>query len=116
VPQTGCPGGSEHDQAALLRERLGPAPRRDGPTWSEFLRSQATGIIACDFFTIETMFLGRFYVLFFIEIATRKLHVMLSTRNPDARFVTQQARNLIAFDLDKRDEPVLFLIRDHDSR
>jgi hypothetical protein len=54
------------------------------------------------------MFLGRFYVLFFIETATRKLHVMLSTRNPDARFVTQQARNLIAFDLDRRDDPVHF--------
>ncbi len=67
--------GASTIKRLLLREGLGPAPRRDGPTWSEFLRSQATGIIACDFFTVETMFLQRFYVLFFIEIATRKLHV-----------------------------------------
>ena len=62
------------------------------------------------------MFLRTFYVLFFIEITTRKLHVMLSTRNPDAEFVTQQARNLVAFDLDERDEPVRLLIRDRDSK
>jgi hypothetical protein len=62
------------------------------------------------------MFLRRFYVLFFIEVATRKLHVMPASRNPDARFVTQQARNLVAFDLDQRDEPVRFLIRDHDAK
>jgi hypothetical protein len=87
-----------------------------GPSWSEFLRSQAEGILACDFFTVETLFLRTLYVLFFIEIATRKLHVMPSTRNPDAAFVTQQARNLVVFDLDKRDEPVRFLIRDRDSK
>jgi putative transposase len=86
------------------------------PTWSEFLRSQATGTIACDFFTVETMLLRRFYVLFFIEIATRKLHMMPPRRNPDAKFVTQQARSLISFLLDKRDDPVRFLIRDHDAK
>ncbi|MGI8480034.1 MAG: integrase core domain-containing protein [Gaiellaceae bacterium] len=100
----------------LTREGLGPAPRRDGPTWSEFLRSQAEGILACDLFTVETMFLRTFYVLFFIEVATRKLHVMASTRHPDAAFVTQQARNLFSFDLEERDEPVRFLIRDRDSK
>jgi transposase InsO family protein len=62
------------------------------------------------------MFLRTFYVLFFIEIATRKLHVMPSTRNPDAEFMTQQARNLVAFDLDERDEPVRLLIRDRDCK
>jgi hypothetical protein len=56
-----------------------------GPSWSEFLRSQAEGILACDFFTIETMFLRTFYVIFFIEIATRKLYVAPSTRNPMPR-------------------------------
>lgn len=108
--------GASTIKRLLFREGLGPAPRRKGPTWSEFLRSQATGIIACDFFTVETMLLRRYYVLFFIESATRKLHVMPATRNPDAAFVTQQARNLFAFDLDQRDEPVRFLIRDHDSK
>jgi putative transposase len=106
--------GASTIKRLLLGEGLGPAPRRVGPSWSEFLRSQAEGILACDFFTIETMFLRTFYVLFFIEIATRKLHVMPSTRNPDAAFVTQQARNFVAFD--ERDEPVRFLIRDRDSK
>jgi hypothetical protein len=108
--------GASTIKRLLLGEGLGPAPRREGPSWSEFLRSQAEGILACDFFTIETMFLRTFHVLFFIQIATRRLHLMPSTRNPDAAFVTQQARNLVAFDLGERGEPVRFLIRDRDSK
>jgi putative transposase len=108
--------GASTIKRLLLREGLGPAPRRDGPSWSEFLRSQTTGIVACDFFAVETMLLRRLYVLFFLELSTRKLHVVPATRNPDAKFVTQQARNLVAFELDQRDEPVRFLIRDHDSK
>ena len=63
--------GASTIKRLLLGEGLGPAPRRVGPSWSEFLRSQAEGILACDFFTIETMFMRRFYVLFFIEITRR---------------------------------------------
>jgi hypothetical protein len=60
----------------LLRvARLGPAPRRTGPTWSEFLRAQAGGIIACDFFTVETAWLRTLYVLVFIELGSRRIHV-----------------------------------------
>ena len=70
---------------------------------------------ACDFFTVETAFLRTLYVLFFIEVATRRLHITAATRNPDATFVTQQARNL-CFELDQRETPVRFLIRDRDSR
>jgi len=62
---------------------LGPAPRRDGPSWGEFLRSEAEGILACDFFTVETVFLRTLYVLFFIEVATRRLHITTNTRHPD---------------------------------
>jgi len=54
----------------------------------------AEGIIACDFFSVETGFLRTLYVLFFIEVGTRRVHVMTSTRNPDAGYTTQQARNL----------------------
>ena len=99
----------------MPREGCGPTPRRGGPSWSEFLRAQAEGILACDFFTVETPFLKTLYVLFFIEVGTRRLHVTPATRNPDATFVTQQARNL-CFELDERDEPVRFLIRDRDSK
>jgi hypothetical protein len=79
----------------LLRANgLGPAPRRDGPTWSEFLRSQAGAILALDFFTVETIVLRTLYVLFAIHIATRRVIILGVTRNPDSAWVTQQARNL----------------------
>jgi hypothetical protein len=69
------------------------------------LRTQADGILACDFFTVEAAFLRTLYVLFFIEVGSRRLHITAATRNPDGAFVTQQARNL-CFQLDERDEPV----------
>jgi putative transposase len=92
---------------------LEPAPRRDGPSWSEFLRAQAQGIWACDFFSIETAFLRTLYVFFFIEIGSRRLHMTSSTRNPSWEFVAQQARNL---SMDGELEGVAFLIRDGDSK
>jgi putative transposase len=64
--------GATTIRSLLRRHGLGPAPRRDGPSWSEFLRAQASGIFACDFFTVETAFLSTLYVLFFIEVGTRR--------------------------------------------
>jgi hypothetical protein len=84
----------------LAREGLGPAPRR-GTSWSEFLRTQADGVLACDFFTVETAFLKTLYVPFFIEVGSRRLHITTATRHPNGTFVTQQARNL-CFQLDER--------------
>ena len=89
----------------LLRTaRAGPAPRRTGPTWTEFLRAQADGIIACDFFTVETAWLRTLYVLVFIELGSRRISLSSSTAHPDSAWVTQPARNL-AQDLDARGEP-----------
>ncbi len=74
---------------SLLRTvRLGPAPRRSGPSWTGFLRAQADGIIACDFFTVETAWLRTLYVLLFIELGSRRIHLsastVLRTRSPCA--------------------------------
>ena len=100
----------------LLRKTgLGPAPRRGGPSWSEFLRAQATGIVATDFFTVETMWLKTLYVLVFIELGTRRISLSPSTEHPHSAWVTQQARNL-SMDLDDRSRSVRFLIRDRDSK
>src|SRR3989442_682671 len=78
----------------LRRHGLGPAPRRGRPTWAEFLRSQAAGVLACDFFTVETVGLTRMYVLFFIELERRLVWVGGVTAHPTGEWVTQQARNL----------------------
>jgi putative transposase len=100
----------------LLRTaRAGPAPRRTGPSWTEFLRAQASGIIACDFFTVETAWLRTLYVLVFIELGSRRILLSPSTAHPDSAWVTQQARNL-ALDLDDRSRPIRFLIRDRDAK
>jgi transposase InsO family protein len=106
--------GASSIKRLLLRAGLGPAPRR-GTSWGEFLRTQADSILACDFFTVETAFLRTLYVLFFIEVGSRRLHLTAATRNPDGTFVTQQARNL-CFQLDERDEPMRYLIHDRDAK
>jgi putative transposase len=97
----------------LAQAKLGPAPRRSGPSWREFLRAQAASIVACDFFTVETAFLRRIYVLFFIAHASRRVWLAGCTANPTGVWVTQQARNL---GLDFFDHGVRFLIRDRDSK
>ena len=100
----------------ILKEAgIEPAPRRREPSWSEFLRAQAASILECDFLTVDTLFLKRFYVLFFIELATRRVRLAGITTNPDGRWVTQQARNLL-MDLDDEGVRPRFLIRDRDSK
>jgi putative transposase len=97
----------------LAHAKLEPAPRRSGPSRREFLRAQAASIVACDFFTVESAVLRRYYVLFFIAHASRRVWLAGCTKNPTGEWVTQQARNL---GLDFADESVRFLIRDHDSK
>ena len=99
----------------LKRQGIDPSPRRSGPSWAEFLRAHAKGMIACDFFGVDTVLLRRLYVLVFIELDTRLLHVAGITANPVASWVTQQARNL-SFELSERTTPVKFLIRDRDAK
>jgi len=99
----------------LRRHRLKPAPRRIGPTWREFLRAQAAGTLACDFFSVDTVMLRRIYVLFFIDLERRKVFLAGVTEHPIGRWVTQQARNLAAR-LEDEHRCVKFLVRDRDTK
>jgi len=100
----------------VLREAgIEPSPMRLETSWAEFLRQQAASILECDFLTVDTLFLKRFYVLFFIELATRRVHLAGITTNPDGRWVTQQARNLLMRFDDEGVQP-RFVIRDRDSK
>jgi putative transposase len=99
----------------LHQAAVDPAPRRAGPTWQQFLTTQAHTILACDFFTVDTVFLKRIYVLFFVEIATRRVHVVGVTAHPTGAWVAQQARNLL-MDLDQRTTTLRFLLRDRDAK
>jgi putative transposase len=101
--------------AILRRHGIDPSPKRRGPTWSEFLRTQASSMLACDFFTVDTVLLRRLYVLFFIELDTRRVYVTGITANPVGPWVVQQARNLTMV-LADRARPVKFLVRDRDAK
>jgi transposase InsO family protein len=99
----------------LVEGGLGPAGQRGGLSWRDFIRRQAKSMIACDFFTVDTVALRRIYVLFFIEISTRRVHLAGMTAHPHGAWVAQQARNL-AWDLQERDQPVRFLLRHNDAK
>jgi putative transposase len=99
----------------LGRHGLGPAPRRGGVSWRRFLRQQAASTLACDFFTVETVWLKTLYVLFFIELGSRRAYLGGCTANPDATWVTQQARNLARERLGSEAQ-VRFLVRDRDDK
>jgi putative transposase len=107
--------GATTIRTLLRRHGFGPAPRRTGPSWTQFLRAQAEGIVACDFFAVETIRLTTLSVLFFIHLSSRRVVLAGVTANPDLAWVTQQARN-VAMDLDDHDLAVRFLLRDHDAK
>ena len=83
-------------RTTLQRHGLDPAPRPTTITWREFLRQQAAGIVACDFSTVDTVWLRRLYVLFFVELDTRRVHLAGVTANPNGAWVAQQAPQLAA--------------------
>jgi putative transposase len=101
--------------AILKRHCIDPSPRRSGPTWAEFLAAQAKGLVACDFFHVDTVLLRRLYVLVFIHHESRLVRIAGITSNPVASWVTQQARNL-SMDLADLANALKFLIRDRDTK
>jgi putative transposase len=102
-------------RALLRRHGVPPAPRRAGVSWRAFLHAHAAGVLACDFFTVETLRLQTRFVLFFIELQSRRVFVAGCTEHPSAAWVTQQARNLV-WHLDEAERRPTLLIRDRDAK
>jgi transposase InsO family protein len=94
--------------AILKNAGVDPAPGRSSESWTTFLRSQAAGIVACDFFTVDTVLLRRYYVLFFIELDRRRVHLAGITQHPTGPWTTQAARNFCM----RTDRAIRFVIRD----
>jgi putative transposase len=108
---------SEETIANILeRHGIPPAPERDtSPSWRHLMTHYKEQLLACDFFTIETLFLQTIYVFFFIEVGTRRIHFAGCTPNPSGAWVTQQARQMV-WDLEQHEPAIRFLIRDNDTK
>ena len=104
-------------RAVLKRWHLPAAPvrARQSTTWRAFLRQHQQHLLACDFFTVETLQLKTVYVLFFIEIGTRRIHLAGCTQHPTATWVTQQARQLV-WNLQEEGRVLRFLLHDRDAK
>jgi putative transposase len=101
--------------AILRRHGVEASPGRTGPSWAEFLRAQAKATLATDFFTVDTVLLHRLYLLFFVELDTRRVYLAGITAHPVGEWVVQQARNLSSI-LAEGSGPATLLIGDRDTK
>jgi putative transposase len=99
----------------LARAGMPPAPERGASSWRSFLRQHGHTILACDFFAVDTVWLRRLYVLFFISVGTRRVEYVACSRHPYSAWMMQQARNLLMA-LDDRGRRPRFLIHDRDRK
>lgn len=99
----------------LRSHGLRPSPRQSGPTWEQFFRAQANGILATDFFGVDSVFGSRLYIRFVIELESRDVHLLGVTKRPADAWVTQVARNFTA-DLEEAGRQRRFLVRDRDTK
>jgi hypothetical protein len=99
----------------LIKAGLPPAPRRHSQSWRSFLRAHGESILACDFFTVDTVWLQRLYVLVFLSVGSRRIEYLACTSKPNSAWMLQQARNLL-MDLDDGNRQVRFLIHDRDAK
>jgi transposase InsO family protein len=111
----GCTVSATAIRSVLRRSGIPPAGRRSRLTWKRFLAAHAQTLVAADFFTVDTVFLKRLYVLFFIHLASRRILWATSTRAPDTAWVTQQARNLF-WELAEEETEVTVMIHDRDRK
>jgi len=115
LARLGCRVSASSIRRVLAGHGIHPAPRRSSTTWRPFIRSQAAGLVACDFFSVDIVLLQRLYVLFFIEVGSRRVWLAGVTAHPTGAWVTQQARNVVTA-MEQRGAVPRHLIRDRDTK